>query len=177
MVNNLRDRLTNSLGISEIRDICRSVAYDREAVEQIFDLFHDADRRVAGNAAWVATHLDAEAVVSAQSRQNELITLAMQATDNVTLQRLTLNILEKQTFTFDNLRADFLDFCFEQMMSASATNGIRSLCIKLAYFQCVTNNELLRELAHYIDLLTQTDLPPALQCAVRKVKLKMPRHF
>ena len=173
----LREIISKSLGVRKIHEICRIVESDSEAREQIFDLFADANARVASNAAWVATHLSSEALTSLQMRQNELIKLCMGAADNVTLQRLLLNLLERQMFTFDTLRTDFLDFCFEQMMSASATLGVRSLCVKIAYRLCSTADELMSELAQYTDILMQTELQPGLLGAVMNVRKKMPKHF
>lgn len=165
------------MGVRQIQNVCSIVENDGAMLEQVFDLFADADKRVASNAAWVATHLDSEALASLQNRQTQMITLCMNSEDNITLRRLLLNLLERQTFTIDTIKTEFLDFCFEQMMSASVTAGVRMLCAKLAFKQCSDSEELMRELAQYADMLCQTDLPAAMRSILRRIKSKMPRHF
>ena len=78
---------------------------------------------------------------------NELTDQAMQ-TENSSVRRLTLNIIEHLTLEEDDLWTDFLDFCFEHMASIKQFPGIQTLCMKLAYRMCSFYPELMDELKH-----------------------------
>lgn len=68
----------------------------------------DTDYRVARSALWGLTKASDKELSQLQVLLNELIEQAMQ-TDNSSVRRLTLNVIERLELTEDNLRADFLD--------------------------------------------------------------------
>ena len=105
----------------------------------------DSDYRVARSALWGLTKATNEELSALQVIQNELIDQAMQ-TENSSVRRLTLNIIERLTLEEDNLRTDFLDFCFEHMVSIEEYPGIQTLCMKLAFRMCTFYPELMDEL-------------------------------
>ena len=89
------------------------------------------DYRVARSALWGLTKARKEELSQLQVILNEFIDQAMQ-TDNSSVRRLSLNIVERLQFAEDDLRTDFLDFCFEHMMDVEEFTGIQSVCMKLA---------------------------------------------
>ena len=95
----------------------------------------DSDYRVARSALWGLTKATNEELSDLQVILNELIDKAMQ-TENSSVRRLTLNIIERLTLEEDDMRTDFLDFCFEHMVSIEEYPGIQTLCMKLAYRMC-----------------------------------------
>ena len=95
----------------------------------------DTDYRVARTALWGLTKAKDEELSELKVIYNELIDQAMQ-TGNSSVRRLTLNIIEKLKMDEDDLRTDFLDFCFEHMVSIEEFPGTQTLCMKLAFRMC-----------------------------------------
>ena len=106
---------------------------------------HDEDYHVARNALWSMTKATDSELSQLQPIYNELIDLAMKAS-NSSVCRLTLNIIERLKMEEDDLRSDFLDFCLEKMTAIDEPPGIQSLAMKLAYRMCKFYPELMNEL-------------------------------
>jgi len=163
----LTDRLSHGLCEAEVAAFCAEFSANESSRQCLYDLMFVDNKRVAGNAAWILTRMPIGDVEFMQEHQNDIIDLAIKEKESVTLRRLSLNILNRQTFSEEELRTDFLDYCLETMMSVGETPGIRSLCIKLAFKQCVLIPELLGEYMQYIDLLRQQPMQPAISSAVK----------
>ena len=88
------------------------------------------DYRVARSALWGLTKASKEESSQLQVILNEFIDQAMQ-TDNSSVRRLSLNVIERLQIAEEDLRTDFLDFCFEHMMDVEEYPGIQSVCMKL----------------------------------------------
>ena len=73
------------------------------------------DYRVARSALWGLTKASKEELSQLQMILNEFINQAM-LTENSSVRRLSLNIVERLEMSEDDLRTDFLDFCFEHMI-------------------------------------------------------------
>ncbi len=99
---------------------------------------------------------------------NELIDQAMQ-TANSSVRRLTLNIIERLILEEDDLRTDFLDFCFEHMVSIEEFPGIQTLCMKLAYRMCSFYPELMDELKRTLEAMEIEYYKPAVKCLRKRI--------
>lgn len=99
---------------------------------------------------------------------NELIDQAMQ-TANSSVRRLTLNIIERLILEEDDLRTDFLDFCFEHMVSIEEFPGIQTLCMKLAYRMCSFYPELMDELKRTLEAMEIEYYKPAIKCLRKRI--------
>ena len=122
----------------------------------------DSDYRVARSALWGLTKATNEELSELQTILNELIDQAMQ-TENSSVRRLTLNIIERLTLEEDDLRTDFLDFCFEHMVSIEEFPGIQTLCMKLAYRMCTFYPELMDELKRTLEAMEIDYYKPAIK--------------
>ena len=145
----------------------RISGYDAKALaqadfkEELFRLLFDPDKRTSDNAAWVLTHLPKTANAWLSERQNFLIDEAMR-TSSTTKRRLIMNLLDRTPFDPDHLRTDFLDFCFNAILSDEPI-GVKSLAIKLAYAQSAHYPELLEEIDATLQLMEPEELPAALK--------------
>ena len=110
------------------------------------------DYRVARSALWGLTKASKEELSQLQVILNELIDQAMQ-TENSSVRRLSLNVVERLELYEDDLRTDFLDFCFEHMMDVEEYSGIQSVCMKLAYRMCKYYPELMDELKRTLEAM------------------------
>ena len=122
----------------------------------------DSDYRVARSALWGLTKSTNEELSELQVILNELIDQAMQ-TENSSVRRLTLNIIERLSMDEDDLRTDFLDFCFEHMVCIEEFPGIQTLCMKLAYRMCTFYPELMDELKRTLEAMEIDYYKPAVK--------------
>ena len=121
--HNLRNRLLGRIHENDIHELCHVIqcCEDHSLLEQLYTLLFDSEKRVADNAAWLFTHLDAVHQGWLYPKCDELMQEAM-STSSETKRRLLLTLLAAQPLCEDNLRTDFLDFCMNQMIS------FRKLC-------------------------------------------------
>ena len=128
----------------------------------------DTDYRVARTALWGLTKAKDEELSELKVIYNELIDQAMQ-TENSSVRRLTLNIIEKLKMDEDDLRTDFLDFCFEHMVSIEEFPGIQTLCMKLAFRMCTFYPELMDELKRTLEAMEIEYYKPAIKCLRKRI--------
>ncbi len=128
----------------------------------------DKDYRVARSALWGLTKATDEELSELQVLLNALTDQAMQ-TENSSVRRLTLSIIERLTIEEDDLRTDFLDFCFEHMVSIEEFPGIQTLCMKLAYRMCTFYPELSDELQRTLEAMEIAYYKPAVKCLRKRI--------
>ena len=126
------------------------------------------DYRVARSALWGLTKANKEDLSQLQVILNELIDQAMQ-TENSSVRRLSLNVIEKLEVSEENLRSDFLDFCFEHMMDIEEYPGIQSVCMKLAFHMCKFYPELMDELKRTLEAMEIDYYKPAVKCVRNRI--------
>ena len=130
-------------------------------------VFND-DYRVARSALWGLTKASKEELSQLQVIYDELIDLAMQ-TDNSSVRRLSLNIIERLEMNEANLRTDFLDFCFEHMINLGELPGIQSICMKLAYRMSKFYPELMEEFKRTLKSMDIEFYKPAVKCVRNRI--------
>ena len=123
---------------------------------------------VARSALWGLTKASKEELAQLQMILNELINQAMQ-TDNSSVRRLSLNIIERLEMFEDDLRTDFLDFCFEHMIDVEEFPGIQSVCMKLAFRMCKFYPELMDELKRTLEAMEIDYYKPAVKCVRSRI--------
>ena len=128
----------------------------------------DTDYRVARTALWGLTKAKDEELSELKVIYNELIDQAMQ-TENSSVRRLTLNIIERLKMDEDDLRTDFLDFCFEHMVSIEEFPGTQTLCMKLAFRMCTFYPELMDELKRTLEAMEIDYYKPAIKCLRKRI--------
>ena len=120
------------------------------------------DYRVARTALWGLTKANKEELSQLQVILNEIIDQAMQ-TDNSSVRRLSLNVVERLEMSDEDLRTDFLDFCFEHMMDIEEYPGIQSVCMKLAFRMSKFYPELMDELKRTLETMEIDYYTPAVK--------------
>ncbi len=120
------------------------------------------DYRVARSSLWVLTKASKDELSQLQVILNEFIEQAMQ-TENSSVRRLSLNVIERLELYEDDLRTDFLDFCFEHMMDVEEFPGIQSVCMKLAFRMCKFYPELMDELKRTLEAMEIDYYKPAVK--------------
>ena len=126
------------------------------------------DYRVARSALWGLTKASKEELSQLQVILNEVIDQAMQ-TENSSVRRLSLNIVERLEMSEEDLRTDFLDFCFEHMIDVEEYPGIQSVCMKLAFRMCKFYPELMDELKRTLEVMEIDYYKPAVKCVRNRI--------
>lgn len=166
----LRERLSGRIHYIDVKALTAFASADLKAADSLAKLAYDSDTRVASNALWCLTTLDNKNFAKLGLSRHNLIAQAMTATQ-ITVKRLTLNLLERMKWEQDDVDVAFLDFCLERAMSADEKPGVRTLCIKLAYAQCRHFVELKSELTMMLESLADQPLCPAI-ASIRRNMLK-----
>ena len=126
------------------------------------------DYRVARSALWGLTKARKEELSQLQEIVNKIIDQAIQ-TENSSVRRLSLNIIERLEIVEDDLRTDFLDFCFEHMMDVEEFPGIQSVCMRLAFRMCQFYPELMDELMRTLEAMEIDYYKPAVKGVRSKI--------
>ena len=137
------------------------------------------DYRVARSALWGLTKASKDELSQLQVILNEIIDQAMQ-TENSSVRRLSLNIIERLRvgerssgmrleMSEEDLRTDFLDFCFEHMIDVEEYPGIQSVCMKLAFRMCKFYPELMDELKRTLEAMEIDYYKPAVKCVRNRI--------
>ena len=126
------------------------------------------DYRVTRSALWGLTKATKEELSQLQVILNDFINQAMQ-TENSSVRRLSLNIVERLELKEEDLRTDFLDFFFEHMMNVEEYPGIQSVCMKLAFRMCSFYPELMDELKRTLEAMEVDYYKPAVKCVRNRI--------
>ena len=126
------------------------------------------DFRVARSALWGLTKASKEELSQLQVILNDFIDQAIQTEDS-SVRRLSLNVVERLKMDEDDLRTDFLDFCFDHMMYVEEYPGIQSVCMKLAFRMCSFYPELMNELKRTLEAMEIDYYKPAVKCVRSRI--------
>ena len=164
------ERLRQTFSEGGAQEIYREVGATGDFLSFARRYVFDKDYRVARSALWGLTKATDEELSELQVTLNELIDQAMQMqTENSSVRRLTLNIIERLTLEEDDLRTDFLDFCFEHTVSIEEFPGIQTLCMKLAYRMCSFYPELTDELKRTLEAMETAYYKPAVKSLRKRI--------
>ena len=165
-MENIRERLQKSFSEGGAQEIYRDIKSEGDFLGLARRYAFDDDFRVARSALWGLTKASDTELSALQAILNDFIDQAMQ-TENPSVRRLTLNIIERLKMGEDNLRTDFLDFCFDHMTRLDEFSGIQSLCMKLAFRMCQFYPELSDEFMRTLEAMEIDYYKPAVK-GVRK---------
>ena len=126
------------------------------------------DYLVARSALWGLTKASKAELSQLQEILDKFINQAMQ-TDNSSVRRLSLNIVERLQMNEEDLRTDFLDFCLDHMIDVEEFPGIQSVCMKLAFRMCKFYPELMDELKRTLETMEIDYYKPAVKCVRNRI--------
>ena len=132
-----------TIHIDEVKCLAQSAHRDAKVREDLFSEALADKGRQSSHAAWVLTHMPSDDNKYVDEHREELLQLAL-ATEDTSLRRISLTLLERLEWSDADVR--LLDFCLDRMMRRDEPYGVRSLCMKLAYAQCIHYPELMDEL-------------------------------
>ena len=146
----MRERLKQAFSEGGAQEIYQEVKAGGDFLGFARRYVFDEDYRVARSALWGLTKASDMELSELQMMMNELIDQAMK-TDNSSVRRLTLNVIERLKMKEEELRTDFLDFCLEHLLDVEEFPGIQAVCAKLAFRMCKFYPELIDELMRTLE--------------------------
>jgi len=162
-MNITREELKGSYSEGEALAIYHCVKASNDFKGFILQFMDDEDYQVARNAMWGLTKATDHELAQLQPLYHTLIDHAM-ATENSSVRRLTLNIIERLKMTEDDLRSDFLDFCLDHMVNPEEYPGIQTLCMKIAFRISQFYPELMEEFMRAVEGIEIAYYKPAVKC-------------
>ena len=183
------DRLRQTFSEGGAQEIYQEVKATGDFLGFARQYAFNEDYRVARSALWGLTKARKEELSQLQVILNEFIDQAMQ-TDNSSVRRLSLNIVERLwvgelssgmrlELNEEDLRTDFLDFCFDHMMDVEEFPGIQSVCMKLVFRMCKffaersggaeRYPELMDELKRTLEAMEIDYYKPAVKCVRNRI--------
>ena len=162
------DRLRQTFSEGGAQEIYQEVKASGDFLGFARQYAFSEDFRVARSALWGLTKASKEELSQLQVILDIFIDQAMK-TENSSVRRLSLNVIERLQITEDNLRTDFLDFCFDHMMDVEEYPGIQSVCMKLAFRMCSFYPELMDELKRTIEAMEIDYYKPAVKCVRNRI--------
>lgn len=162
------ERLRQTFSEGGAQEICQEVRSEGDFLGFARRYVFDQDPMVARSALWGLTKASKTELSQLQVLLEELIDLAIR-TENSSVRRLSLNIIERLKLNEDDLRTDFLDFCLEHMVSIKEFPGIQSVCMKLAFRMCSFYPELMEELKRTLEAMEMDYYKPAVKGVRNKI--------
>lgn len=162
------ERLKGAYSEGEAMAIYMEVKDEGDFIGFCQKYIHHEDYQVARNALWGLTKATNKELSQLQPMLHELIDLAM-SHQNSSVRRLSLNIIERLKMEEEDLRTDFLDFCFEHMIDIEEYPGIQSLSMKLAFRMCKFYPELMGELKRTIESMEIEYYKPAVKSVRNRI--------
>ena len=162
------DRLRQTFSEGGAQEIYQEVKVSGDFLSFARHYAFSEDYRVARSALWGLTKASKEELSQLQVILSEFINQAMQ-TDNSSVRRLSLNVIERLEMSENDLQTDFLDFCFEHMIDVEELPGIQSVCMKLTFRMCKFYPELMDELKRTLEAMEIDYYKPA----VKEVRSKI----
>ena len=163
-----KDRLRQTFSEGGAQEIYQEVKASGDFLGFARQYAFSEDYRVARSSLWGLTKANKEELSQLQVILDKFIDQAMQ-TDNSSVRRLSLNVVERLELKEEDLRTDFLDFCFEHMMDVEEYPGIQSVCMKLAFRMCKYYPELMDELKRTLKAMEIDYYKPAVKCVRNRI--------
>ena len=154
--------------------ICNEIRAGGDIVGFCRRFLHDGDCRVVRNALLCVSKAGKGEIASLDPLKDEFMDLAMTTNDR-SVRRLSLSIVERMGIAKGELRVDFLDFCLARMVDMCEKPAIQALCMRLAFGMCGFYPELRGEFLRSVEAMETERCSPAVRCVIRKV-LNPKRH-
>ncbi|MDO5446513.1 MAG: hypothetical protein Q4F34_01895 [Prevotellaceae bacterium] len=146
----------------------RVKSFDGDFLKFAKTFAHNDDYQVARNALWGLTKATDEELAQLQPMRDELIDFALN-TDNQSIRRNALNIVNRLAIDEENIRTDLLDFCLEHMVQLDEYPSIQAVCMKIAHRICSFYPELADEMLRTVKAMDMEYYKPAVKSVVRRI--------
>lgn len=145
--------LSANMGRQEVDWLCNEAILNKDTFLQFFRLITGNDKKVAWHACWVLEKVSEKAPELFQKEHNKQLVDFTLINRHDGIRRLCLSILYNLPLC-QPISVEFINRCFEQMMSPKETVGVQVLSMKMLGRICEAEPEFIPEL---ISCLENTD--------------------
>jgi len=141
-----------------------------EVFSEVFELMFDADEKIAWRASWICEKVSERSPHFYSEKNLERIILLATSTLFTGLQRLLLSII----FNLDlpeNVSVEFINTCFERMVSLKSPVAVQVLSMKILYKFTKREPDFKGELKNYLESVDIENYSAGYRSA-RKIILK-----
>jgi len=172
-----RAELKNPASIGYIDIIVAEAMKDADSFSTIFELSFDADKSIAWKAAWVCNKIcRINPEVITPERRNRITNEVIHTKHNGVL-RSMLSILVDGGLPAQ-IPVEFINLCFERMVSPKGDVSHQVLSMKLLYQICLAEPAFAPELTAYLENISPADYTPGFNTTRKKIlKLLYSRHI
>lgn len=177
--NTFMEVLSANMGKREVDWLCNEAVLNRDTFRLFFQLMFREDTKTAWHSCWVLEKVSRKAPELFQEDQIKILVDFTLTNRHDGIQRLCLSILFNLPL-YQPISVEFINNCFERMMSPKETVGVQVLSMKMLGRICDAEPEFIPEL---ISCLENTDAElyskgytSAKRNMLKKLKMSM-RHF
>lgn len=170
-IADFRPLLSGSICKANIDAIVKSVIYNPEDFESIYQLMNDEEIKVSWRATWACEKIAEIRPSLFIGKEQELINKLITSNHDGT-KRILLSIIYDLPVP-DPLPVHLLDYCFSHMLAPEESIGVQAICIKLAYKLCKKEPELLPELKMYLENADMEYYSKGVRASARNILKKL----
>ncbi|MFA6580306.1 MAG: hypothetical protein WCS79_00720 [Paludibacter sp.] len=163
-----REHLFRPLSLHFVDQLVDEIFSNPDDFEIIYTLIFDTEEKVAWRAAWACQKISEKFPVWFTEKQfMELAGLAI-STPHGGLKRGCLSVLYNLDLP-DSIPVDFLNSCFEWMISPRSPIAVQALSMKLLYKICLKEPDLINEFRTYLESISPDDYSKGFNAARNKI--------
>lgn len=169
---NYRELLSSPLYRNSFEIALQDVKTSIDTFNEVYNLMFDKNEKMAARAAWLCEKVS-EQLPGYFSEQAlpQIMELSIKASYNG-LQRLTLTILLNLGLP-DEVSVDFINVCFERMISPKYPTAVQVLSMKILYELTKSEPDFRSELQSYLDTIEIENYSVGYQTARRNIMKKL----
>jgi len=163
-----REHLFRPLSLHFVDHLVEVIFSNPEDFKIIYTLIFDSEEKVAWRAAWACQKISEK--FPGWFTEKQFMELAAHAiyTSHAGLKRGCLSILYNLDLP-DSIPVDFLNSCFEWMISPRSSIAVQALSMKILYKICSKEPDLINELRTYLESISPDDYSKGFNAARHKI--------
>ena len=141
----IRAILSETIGRKEVDWVVKILLHDAGLFESVFRMIFEPDEKIAWHAAWVIEKISEKNTSFFSDEKNRQLTGLVLFNKHQGLQRLLLSILFNLP-VHQPVSVEFINLCFEQMVSTRRSVGVQVLSMKVLSKICMVEKDFVPEM-------------------------------
>jgi len=165
---NFREVLKNPSSIGQIDSIADVAGLSQRNFQSLFELAFDSDKSIAWRAGWACDKVCRKNPELLKVDQIERILNFVITETHKGVLRSLLSILNEHKLP-ENLPVEFINICFERMVSPKADVSHQVLSMKILYKLCQFEPAFREEFRAYLENISPQDYTPGFNSTRKKI--------
>ena len=162
----IKEILLSGISRELVDHVAEAAANEPEVFDELYALIFCDEPKVAWRATWVCEKLFEKHPVLLQGKIPELIALLPHTLHDGS--RRSLLIIIEQSKAYEYFDVDFINLCFEWMLSPLQAFAVQVHCMRILTDYCEVIPEFAGELIAYLENADPVEYSPAFAAAKRK---------